>query len=135
MICCAIGICADLSNRSGQSLLSEEVQRVSNCTMQASRHPGKTMIRRFTDNAVELNPITTENAMECTGKKLFWCSIRATCCQPVSHQNQLKSSMISEVNAQEAEDLRFRSMADAAPMRILYSSSSNPSRSWSSMAC
>ena len=41
----------------------------------------------------------------------------------MSDQDQLKSSMISGANVHEADDLRFRSMADAAPMRILYYSS------------
>ena len=39
----------------------------------------------------------------------------------MSDQDQLKSSMISGANVHEADDLRFRSMADAAPMRY-YSS-------------
>ena len=97
------------------------MQQLSFCTILFTPHPGKQCSIGSLTMQIGLNTAIAE-------KRLCLCSIRATCFQPMSQRSSW-SMLVA------AADLRFRSIADAAPMRILYSSSFNVSLTCSTMDC
>ena len=90
------------------------------------------LYKRAIRSSSRSNPVGTadvESHRQVTiADRLCWCSIRATCFQPIQNQNLNKTlSMTIEQNAHDVKFLRLRAIAVAAPISTLYSSSFNES--------